>query len=178
MNFQVQQKMPTHTSSSREEGLIHAVTGLHIEAAQLALDSVARTQVPRMTVCDRRCGVEDGVVHPLSAFVASKSSHRQKKSFCYLVALASSTGALRRDVFIERHLSRIFPAYPRSLASVLIPRPAALAVLLRCAPFGFRLSESLFGKSPHRTRTKRFSEPSEKARLRPWERGTLASLRA
>lgn len=45
------------------------------------------------------------------------------------------------------HFSRIFPARPRSLASVLIPRPSALAVLLLLRrPRGFRLSENLLGK--------------------------------
>jgi len=34
-------------------------------------------------------------------------------------------GALQTGVSIERQFSRIFPAHPRSLASVLIPRPAA-----------------------------------------------------
>jgi hypothetical protein len=36
--------------------------------------------------------------------------------------------AFQIDVFIERQFSRIFPAPPRSLASVLIPRPAARRV--------------------------------------------------
>jgi len=36
--------------------------------------------------------------------------------------------AFQIDVFIERQFSRIFPAHPRSLASVLIPRPAARRV--------------------------------------------------
>jgi len=47
--------------------------------------------------------------------------------------------ALQTSVSVERHFSRIFPAHPRSLASVLIPRPATLAVLLRSprrTPFG------------------------------------------
>jgi hypothetical protein len=35
-----------------------------------------------------------------------------------------------------------------------------------------RLSEDLFDKPPHKTRTKRFSEPSAKAPLGTWERGT------
>jgi len=42
--------------------------------------------------------------------------------------------AFQTSVSIERHLSRIFPAHPRSLASVLIPRPSALGVLLRLPP--------------------------------------------
>jgi hypothetical protein len=37
-------------------------------------------------------------------------------------------GALQINVSIERQFSRIFPAHPRSLASVLFPRPAARRV--------------------------------------------------
>jgi hypothetical protein len=66
-------------------------------------------------------------------------------------------GAFQAGVSVERQFSCIFPAHPRSLASVLIPRPAALGVLLRYAPCGFRLSENLCAKN-----AKRFSEPSEK----------------
>jgi hypothetical protein len=75
---------------------------------------------------------------------------------------ASTTSLLQPDVFIEPQFSRIFPAHPRSLASVLIPRPAATARLcfaLR-APCGFRLSKNLCAKN-----AKRFPEPSEKAPL-------------
>jgi hypothetical protein len=36
--------------------------------------------------------------------------------------------ALQTSVSLERHFSRIFPAHPRSLASVYSPRPAALRV--------------------------------------------------
>ena len=77
--------------------------------------------------------------------------------------------ALKTSVSIERQFSRISPAFPRSLASVLIPRPAARRVSaspLR-APSGFRLSENLCA-----TNAKRFSEPSEKDVAWPWERGT------
>jgi hypothetical protein len=64
---------------------------------------------------------------------------------------------------------RIFPAYPRSLALVLIPRPAARRVSASAyqPPCGFRLSENLCA-----TNAKRLSEPSEKAPLGTWERGT------
>jgi hypothetical protein len=73
---------------------------------------------------------------------------------------------------------RIFPAHPRSLALVLIPRPAALAVLLRtsCA---LRVWVSKQKSPAQQTRgygpeCGRYfsSEPPQKARLRPWERGT------
>jgi hypothetical protein len=83
-------------------------------------------------------------------------------------------GALQTSVSIERQFSRIFPAHPRSLASVLNPRPAARRVSASASPpCGFRLSKNLCA-----TNGKRFSEPSEKDAAWPWERGTLASLRA
>ncbi len=86
--------------------------------------------------------------------------------------------ALQTGLLIERHLSRISPAFPRSLASVLIPRPAALAALLRCAALRVWVSKQ---KSPAQHARgcgpecgRDFSsEPPQKARLRPWERGTL-----
>jgi hypothetical protein len=84
-------------------------------------------------------------------------------------------GALQTSVYLERQFSRIFPAHPRSLASVLIPRPAARRVSashsVRPAGFGFQ-------KILCATNAKRFSESSEKDAAWPWERGTLASLRA
>jgi hypothetical protein len=68
--------------------------------------------------------------------------------------------ALHASVSVQRHLSRIFPAFPRSLASVLIPRPAATA---RLCFFGF---QKIFSTTSRNERgKKRFSEPSENASL-------------
>jgi hypothetical protein len=75
---------------------------------------------------------------------------------------------LQTGVSIARHLSCIFPAHPRSLASVLYPRPAARRVSASAMPpYGLRFSENLCA-----TNAKRFSEPSAKAPLGTWERGT------
>ena len=75
---------------------------------------------------------------------------------------------LQTGVSIERHLSRIFPARPRSLASVPYPRPAARRVSASAMPpYGLRLSENLCAMN-----AKTFSEPSVKAPLGTWERGT------
>ena len=54
---------------------------------------------------------------------------------------------------------RIFPAHPRSLASVLIPRPAARRDLL------FRHSENLFGKSATTAERKDFPNLPKMRRL-------------
>jgi hypothetical protein len=78
--------------------------------------------------------------------------------------------SLQASVSMERHLSRIFPARPRSLALVPIPRPAARRVSASATPpYGLRLSENLCSKDKN---AKRFPEPSVKAPLGTWERGT------
>jgi len=84
---------------------------------------------------------------------SAASNHKVRVS---AVASASSNGRLQADVSIEHQFSRIFPAHPRSLASVLVPRPitpahnnrapgtpilrhgAALLRLRRPAGFGFQ----------------------------------------
>ena len=85
-----------------------------------------------------------------------------------------SIGASQTDVSIEHQFSRIFPAHPRSLARCLsraLRHGASLLRLRRPAGFGFQ-------KILCATNAKRFSKPSEKDAAWPWERGTLASLRA
>ena len=86
-------------------------------------------------------------------------------------------GALQTGVSIERQFSRIFPVHPRSLASVLIPRRITPSrkdrvpgtPILRTASF-------CFSRTPPPTRC--VGSPLRKMQLLPWERGTLASLRA
>jgi hypothetical protein len=83
-------------------------------------------------------------------------------------------GAFRTGVSIERQFSRIFPAPPRSLARCLSRALRHGAALLRLRPpAGFGFQKILCAKN-----AKRFSKPSEKDAAWPWERGTLASLRA
>ena len=73
--------------------------------------------------------VPPDAVHSLSAFVAGLGGLRTQKGFCCLVVMASDAQwTLQKGVSVEHHLSRIFPAHPRSLASVLTPRPAARRV--------------------------------------------------
>jgi hypothetical protein len=71
-----------------------------------------------------------------------------------------------RLVFVRCHISRIFPAYPRSLASVLFPRPAAHRCSASAAPpcgSGFPKRKSSFGCGPADKIF--FSEPPQKAHL-------------
>src|ERR1700679_2418570 len=99
MNFPAQQTTLARTSVSRESCFLLALADLRIEAAQLALDSVARTQVPRKTGCGGRWDTGIGVAHPRSAFVAGAGSQRQGREysyFCYPAALASYATSLQR----------------------------------------------------------------------------------
>jgi hypothetical protein len=105
------------------------------------------------------------VVHPLPAGqrrIGGATARGLRRAGCE--SYASLSRHLKTDISVERHLSRIFPCLTRSLARCLSRALRHGTALLRLRrPKGFRLSENLFGKSPHRTRTKRFSEPSEKA---------------
>ena len=55
---------------------------------------------------------------------------QQEGSVLALLRSRPFASTLQMIVAVERQFSCIFPAHPRSLASVLIPRPAALRVLL------------------------------------------------
>lgn len=112
-----------------------------------------------------------GVVHPLIAFVAGLGGWRtQTVVYCQVATASDAPWTLQTGVFVECHLSRICPAHPRSLASVLTPRPAARRVSASASPpYGLRLSENLCARNKN---AKRFSEPSVKAPLGTWERDT------
>ena len=66
-----------------------------------------------------------GAVHPQPALIAGPTASERRGSSVVWLRRHPYIDALQTSVSIERHLSRIFPAHPRSLASVLIPRPAA-----------------------------------------------------
>jgi hypothetical protein len=115
---------------------------------------------------------------PTACFCSRKSGERAR----VVSLLSGCTGILNAmqpfmQVFPYSAISpRIFPAHPRSLASVLIPRPAALAVLLRtsCALRVWvskqkSTAQQARGYGPECGRDFS-SEPPQKARLRPWER--------
>ena len=80
-----------------------------------------------------------------------------------------------KSVFIESHFSRIFPAYPRSLARCLSRALRHIDVLLRLrrpAGLGFQT------KISPTERARFFFGASAESTSRSWERGTLTSLRA
>ena len=85
-----------------------------------------------------------------------------------------SFDALQTSVSIERRFSRIFPAHLRSLARCWSRARRRFDVLLQA----FRVWVSNNKFPAQRTRWKFLAGPSTESTSRPWERGTLASLRA
>jgi hypothetical protein len=82
---------------------------------------------------------------------------------------------LQTGVSIKRHLSCIFPAHPRSLASALVPRPSARRCSASATPpcgSGFPKKKSPCGCGPLSGARFLSSEPPQKAHLGTWERGT------
>ena len=142
---------------------------------------VAREQTLTVSPRKARCGRLPGGFHPLPAGqrqIEARENGRLRYAACQ--SGASFSGHLQISVYVKRHLSRIFPRLTRSLASVLIPRPAAAARLcfaLR-APYGLRLSENLFGKTSAQNADEKIFRTFRRSAAWPWERGTLASLRA
>jgi hypothetical protein len=86
--------------------------------------SSARSQrVIRAELCGRRSW-------PTLCLLSRIRGRQQEDSAPALLRLRPLASTLQMIVAVERQFSCIFPAHPRSLASVLIPRPAALRVLL------------------------------------------------
>jgi hypothetical protein len=86
--------------------------------------SSARSQrVIRAELCGRRSW-------PTLCLLSGIRGMQQESSTPAMLRARPSTSTLQMIVAVEHQFSCIFPAHPRSLASVLIPRPAALRVLL------------------------------------------------
>lgn len=120
-----------HISPPQSAGLLLVLTTLQFELCNLPLTPSSRSRIfgwPGIKDDKERAARSThSLLWQPDRWQASPSGfatvplHRHPE--CYRVFQAS--------ISIESHLSCIFPAYPRSLASVLIPRPSALAVLLR-----------------------------------------------
>ena len=158
MSFRAQQTILARTSLSREDGLLLAVANPHIGAAQLALDSVASTQVPRMVGCGGRCRIELGVVHPLPAFVAGSNSQpqdRQYRFFCCPVALAFCATSLQRTRFHRAPSLPYFPSFHSVTRFGAYPAPGgtrrSASHCVRPAGFGFqKIFSAISAKSAER----------------------------
>jgi hypothetical protein len=109
----------------------------------------------RRTMEGGRCG------SPTACFCSRVSGRREVMvpplfgCTCILNAVQSFMQVLRYSAIPPR----IFPAHPRSLASVLIPRPAARRDLL------FRHSENLFGRTATTAERKNFPNLPKMRRL-------------
>jgi hypothetical protein len=91
---------------------------------QSSQGSSARSQqVIRAELCGRRSW-------PTLCLLSGIRGRQQGGSAAASLRLRPLASTLQMIVAVERQFSCIFPAHPRSLASVLIPRPAALRVLL------------------------------------------------
>ena len=110
-----------------------------------------------------------GAVHPLSAFVAGPDGQRAQQFVCCLVATASLYSPPSDECFHRAPLLPYFPCSPSVTRLGAYPAPCGTARL--CFGLSAALRVSAFRKSLCRER-KRFSEPSEKAPLGTWERGT------
>jgi hypothetical protein len=156
-----------HTSQPRREaGLL-----LTLAASGLEPCSLSSTPSPKDRVFAGACAEAStepfGAVHPLSAFVAVLDGQRTQRSVCCLVATASLYSHPSGECFHRAPILPYFPCSPSVTRLGAYPAPCG-----NCAALLLRLSENLFDKAPHKTRTKRFSEPSAKALLGTWERGT------
>jgi hypothetical protein len=85
--------------------------------------SARSRRVTRAEPCRRRSW-------PTLCLLSGIRGRQQESSVLVLLRSRPFASTLQMIVAVERQFSCIFPAHPRSLASVLIPRPAALRVLL------------------------------------------------
>jgi hypothetical protein len=164
----IQATLVRTSQSRREARLLPALTSPHLEMC-----ISPSTPSPRDRFFAWQ-GVEDDggrtvwFIHSLPLQPERRRASVDGSTAVWLHRHSKHHAVLQTGVSIERHLSSIFPAHPRSLASVPIPRPAARRVSASASPpCGLRLSENLCAEN-----AKTFSEPSVKAPLGTWERGT------
>ena len=67
---------------------------------------------------------------PTLCFLSGNRDHLQEGSAVVLLRTRPAASTLQTIAVVESQFSWTFPAHPRSLASVLIPRPAARRLLL------------------------------------------------
>ena len=105
-----------------------------------------------------------------SSIVLDRLGAREDRSIRRRVTMASSVSIqLQQGVSVKRHPSSYFPCLPSVTRFGAYPAPCGTARL--CFGLSAALRVSAFRKSLCKDR-KRFSEPSEKAPLGTWERGT------
>lgn len=163
-------------------------SGFHVVAV--------KKQALALSASRQRCGRLQGEVHPLPAGPRQMEGETERtipacRLRIRLILLQTpSDGCLRKAPFLPDS-----PMSHSATRSVLISRPAPLAFCFALPPqqvksepagtpvlrapcgSGFPKKKSPCGFGPWRGEIFS-SEPPQKARLRAWERGTLASLRA
>jgi hypothetical protein len=173
------------------------------EAVQLTFDSVAQVQAHRTVERRGRCEALERAVHPLSAFAAGNVAGDRLWFHCCAAASASLYRRPSDKCFHRGPILLYFPCSPSVTRFGAYPAPhhpitqtsragdPDSAARRGSASHGPERQQSnarrgsgpcaprvsAFRKSLCKER-KRFSEPSEKDAAWPWERGTLASLRA
>jgi hypothetical protein len=149
------------------------------KSAQLAFYSVAPSYVLRTAGRRQRSEVVPGMVHPRMACHVP-SGVRDRTGTLAVRAMASLyIDTHQQDVSVKRHFSRISPAFPSGHSLRRFSRAR------RHSPFCFALRAPLGSGFPNKNLPRRdargggpnygrdfSSEPPQKARLRPWERGT------
>ena len=123
------QRRTTHSRGDHGRFLSSTIRCTNVEALirpphNSSKGSSARSQrVIRAELCGRRSW-------PTLSLLSRIRGRQQEDSAPALLRTRPRASTLQMIVAVERQFSCIFPAHPRSLASVLIPRPAALRVLL------------------------------------------------
>jgi hypothetical protein len=174
MSQRARMQTPTRTSQSRREA------GFRLALAVSPLEPCSSPSTPSPKGRSFAWSRPEkpirpfGAVHPRPALMAGPDGQRAQRRLCCLDPTASLYRRPSAGCFHRAHLSRIFPAHPRSLATVLVPRPAARhGSASACqSPCGFRLSENLLQRTQ-----KHFPNLPKKRRL-ALGAGHLASLRA
>jgi hypothetical protein len=122
----------SHTSQSREDHRRFLSSTIRRTNVGVSLrpprhssqgSSAHSQRVIRAELCGRRSW-------PTLCLLSRIRGRQQEGSSAASLRLRPLASTLQMIVAVERQFSCIFPAHPRSLASVLIPRPAALRVLL------------------------------------------------
>ena len=127
---------------------------------------------------DDSCGLAVRFTHCL--FSSPDLMVSNHKIWSGAIASASLSSTLQADVSIERQFSHIFPAHPRSLARCLSRALRHSSFCFGCAALRVWVSKEKISLRlrPLAGRDFYLRSLRRKTRLRPWERGTLASLRA
>ena len=149
-----------HTPRLREDRGLFLSSTIRFTGEEVSLRSPLRSSSgnssrSRQRISAELCGRRGC---PTLCFLSGNRDHLQEGSAVVLLRTRPAASTLQTIAVVESQFSWTFPAHPRSLASVLIPRPAARRVsashgpellktvgvdVLVHAPFGFRLSKNL-----------------------------------